>query len=149
MNRLAALALAALLLSPGRSAAEPSAVCSPSYPIAASDVEIRIYGATWCGACGMTEEFFRSIGAADSAPVTIDGRAVNVRLTHLDVDRISPTERAAMREDGIPEIHLVVRRQTVFSQAGAITSRSELDRFVSGGLASGGCVLDRGPRPRR
>jgi hypothetical protein len=148
MNRLA-LALAALLLCPGRGAAEPSAVCSPSYPIAASDVEIRVYGAEWCGACAATEDFFRSIGATDSTAVTIDGRSVNVRLTHLDVDHISPADRAAMRGDGIPEIHLVVRRQTVFFQAGAITSRSELDRFVSGGLASGGCVLDRGARPRR
>lgn len=146
---LAALALLTLVLSPGRSSADPSAVCSPSYPVSANEVEIRIYGAEWCGACAATEAFFSSIGASDTTPVTVDGRPVTVRLTHLDVDHLTPAQRAAMRGDGVPEIHLVVRSQTVFYQAGAITTRGELDRFVDGGLESGGCVLERAPRGRR
>lgn len=151
MSRItpAALALLALFVSPGRSAADPSAVCSPSYPVSANEVEIRVYGAEWCSACAATEAFFSSIGATDTTPVTVDGRPVTVRLSHLDVDHLTPAQRAAMRGDGIPEIHLVVRNQTVFYQAGAITNRGELDRFVDGGLDSGGCVLERAPRARR
>jgi hypothetical protein len=152
MSRLApsaSLLCLALLVGPGRSEADPSAVCSPSYPITANEVEIRIYGAEWCGACAATEAFFASIGATDTTPVTVDGRPVTVRLSHLDVDHLTPAQRAAMRGDGVPEIHLVVRNQTVFYQAGAITTRGELDRFVDGGLDSGGCVLDRGTRARR
>lgn len=146
---LGLLILPGLVLAPGRSEADPSAVCSPTYPIAAADVEIRVYGAEWCSACAATEAFFSSIGATDTAPVTVDGRPVTVRLSHLDVDHLTPAQRAAMRGDGVPEIHLVVRNQTVYYQAGAIMTRGELDHFVDGGLDAGGCVLERGPRPRR
>jgi hypothetical protein len=128
------------------SAAEPTAVCSPTYPIAAGEVELRVYGATWCSACRATESFFSSIGATDTTPVTVDGRPYTVRLSHLDVDRLTPSERSEMRGSGVPEIHLVVRHQVVHYQAGAITSRPELDRFVDAGLDTGGCVLGT---PRR
>lgn len=128
--------------------AEPGAVCSPAHPISAGEVEVRIYGATWCGACRATESFFSSIGASDTTPVTVAGNPVTVRLTHLDVDTLSSSERSALRGRGVPEIHLVVRGQVVHYRAGAITTRSELDGFVGAGLSTGGCVLDRA-RPRR
>lgn len=139
---LAVLAILALALGPSQPAeADPTAVCSPLHPVPAGDVEVRIFGATWCGACMETEHFLTSIGATDSASVLVDGRRVNVALRHLDVDTISATERAGMRGDGIPEVQLLVRGQLVYFQAGAITSSDMLDRFVDGGLESGGCVL--------
>lgn len=143
---IAAVALAIGWGSPA--AAEPGAVCSPTHPIAAGDVEVRIYGATWCGACRATESFFSSIGASDTTPVTVAGNPVTVRLTHMDVDTLSSSERSALRGRGVPEIHLVVRGQVVHYRAGAITTRSELDSFVGAGLSTGHCVLDRA-RPRR
>lgn len=144
---LSALVIGSVLLGMNAPVlAEPTAVCSPTYPISANEVELRIYGATWCSACRATESFFSSIGAVDTTPVTVDGRPVTVRLTHFDVDSLSPSERSAMRGDGVPEIHLVVRNQVVHYQAGSITSRSELDSFVDTGLDSGGCVLGT---PRR
>ncbi len=142
------LALLMVISVAGSAGADPSAVCSPNYPIAAADVEIRVYGATWCGACAATESFFASIGATDSTPVLIDGRSIQVRLVHLDVDHLTPAQRTAMRGDGVPEVHLVVRNQVVHYQAGAITSRPALDRFVDSGLDSGGCVLERATRRR-
>jgi thiol-disulfide isomerase/thioredoxin len=142
---LVALALLGLVTAAPRPAeADPTAVCSPLHPIATDQIEVRIFGATWCGACEETERFLSSIGATDSASVLVDGRRVTVRLRHLDVDSISETERAAMRGDGIPEVQLVVRGQVVFYQAGSITSSAALDRFVDGGLETGGCVLDGG-----
>lgn len=144
---LSALALGSA--SPGPAAAEPSAVCSPLHPVASADVEVRIFGATWCGACAETERFLASIGATDSASVLVDGRRVSVRLRHLDVDAIPSSERASMRGDGIPEVQLVVRGQIVSWQAGAITSSAALDRFVDAGLESGGCVLSSGGSLRR
>jgi hypothetical protein len=143
-TRLAFVALAVLSVALGSSRpaeADPGAVCSPLHPIAAREVEVRIFGATWCGACMDTEHFLTSIGATDSASVLVDGRRVNVALRHLDVDTISATERSTMRGDGIPEVQLLVRGQLVYFQAGAITSSDMLDRFVDGGLESGGCVL--------
>lgn len=126
--------------------AEPSAVCSPAHPISANEVEVRIYGATWCSACRATETFFSSIGASDTTPVTVSGNPVTVRLTHRDVDTLSSAERAEMRGRGVPEIHLVVRGQVVHYRAGAITSRGELDSFVGAGLSTGGCVIGRARR---
>ena len=151
MNKPVLVALAALCviaLAPRAAEADPSAVCSPAHPIPTDQVEVRIFGATWCGACEETEHFLTSIGATDSASVLVDGRRVTVRLRHLDVDSITETERAAMRGDGIPEVQLLVRGQVVYFQAGSITTSAELDRFVDGGLESGGCVLDSG-RHRR
>ena len=152
MKKLALAILVALTLlagGPRPVEADPSAVCSPAHPVPTAEVEVRIFGATWCGACAETERFLSSIGATDAASVLVDGRRVSVRLRHLDVDSISETERAAMRGDGIPEVQLVVRGQVVYYQAGSITSSAELDRFVDGGLASGGCVLDGGRGPGR
>ena len=144
---LAAFALC--FAAPERADADPSAVCSPLHPVAMADVEVRIYGATWCGACAETERFLAGIGATDSASVLVDGRRVSVRLRHLDVDSITETERAAMRGDGIPEVQLVVRGQVVHYRAGSITSTAELDRFVDSGLDTGGCVLEPGTSGRR
>ena len=129
--------------------ADPTAVCSPLHPVPSRDVEVRIFGATWCGACMETEHFLTSIGATDSASVLVDGRRVSVALRHLDVDTISASERAGMRGDGIPEVQLLVRGQLVYFQAGAITSSDMLDRFVDGGLESGGCVLEPETTRRR
>ena len=102
---LAAFSLS--LAAPDRADADPSAVCSPLHPVAMADVEVRIYGATWCGACAETERFLAGIGATDSASVLVDGRRVSVRLRHLDVDSITETERAAMRGDGIRSKSLI------------------------------------------
>src|SRR5688572_2808527 len=100
-TRLAALTLLALALGLARPAeADPTAVCSPLHPVPSRDLEVRIFGATWCGACMETEAFLTSIGATDSASVLVDGRRVSVRLRHLDVDAISATERSSMRGDG-------------------------------------------------
>jgi hypothetical protein len=150
-SKLALVVLATLMAQTGARSAEadPSAVCSPTHPVPTSDLEVRIFGATWCGACEETEHFLTSIGATDSASVLVDGHRVSVRLRHLDVDSISSSERASMRGDGIPEVQLLVRGQVVFYQAGSITSTAELDRFVDGGLETGGCVLDSGTTGRR
>ena len=86
--------LALFGLAPRPAAADPTAVCSPLHPVPMAEVEVRIFGATWCGACEETEAFLSSIGATDSASVLVDGRRVSVRLRHLDVDAISESERA-------------------------------------------------------
>src|SRR5688572_2352477 len=125
MKKLAPVALVLVALAmlfagaPRPAAADPTAVCSPLHPVPTTDVEVRIFGATWCGACEETERFLTSIGATDAASVLVDGRRVSVRLRHLDVDTISSSERASMRGDGIPEVQLVVRGQVVFYQAGS------------------------------
>jgi hypothetical protein len=71
-------------------------VCAGT-PIAASEVEIRIYGASWCPACVLLDLALERAGDPDGLRLGTAYGGARIAIRHVDIDTASEVE---LREPG-------------------------------------------------
>lgn len=143
-----ALAMGLLLLTVAAQA-EPRNSRGPSGRMCATtltehDLELVVYGASWCPACDVLDRALEADG--DPAVLTLGPAfaGARVRIRHVDVDRATPADLAALRGQGIPEIHVSVAGRILNWHEGACAQADGLRRFVEDALASDGCSVAPG-----
>ena len=117
-------------------------VCAGS-PIAASEIEIRIHGASWCPACALLDRALEQSGDSDGLRLGATYGGALIAIRHVDVDAASEAELRDLRAEAIPEIHVRVRGRVLDWHEGAYADASQLRTFVESALSAGRCRVSR------